>query len=112
MLAYRTPGVYFEWLDTRAPAIVPLRTDIAGFVGIAAGGPLHTPVKVESFTQFVSVFGGHTAQGYLTYAVEGFFANGGHTCWVVRVADEASARVAFFVLTDEKDAPTLKLSAS
>ena len=113
MLQYRTPGVYFEWLDKRAPAIVPLRTDIAGFVGIAASGPLHVPVKIESFTQFTSTFGDHIPQGYLAYAVEGFFANGGQTCWVVRVADAATARPAVFDLLDENDPPnrTLRLKA-
>ena len=45
MFAYRAPGVYFEWLDSRAPAIDVLRTDIAGFAGIASRGPLHRPVK-------------------------------------------------------------------
>lgn len=111
MLQYRTPGVYFEWLDKRAPAIVPLRTDIGGFVGIASSGPLHVPVKIESFTQFTSTFGGHTPQGYLAYAVEGFFANGGQTCWVVRVADAATARSAAFDLKDERNQPTLQLTA-
>ena len=47
MFAYRAPGVYFEWLDSRAPAIDVLRTDIAGFAGIASRGPLHRPVKIE-----------------------------------------------------------------
>ena len=111
MLQYRTPGVYFEWLDKRAPAIVPLRTDIAGFVGIASAGPINVPVKIESFTQFTSTFGGHTPQGYLAYAVEGFFANGGQTCWVVRVADVATARPASFEMNDEKGTPTLRLTA-
>jgi phage tail sheath protein FI len=111
MLAYRTPGVYFEWLDTRAPALVPLRTDIAGFVGISASGPVQTPVKVESWTQFTSIFGGHTAQGYLAYSVEGFFANGGQTCWVVRAADPATAKPAAFELPDESGQPTLRLTA-
>lgn len=111
MLQYRTPGVYFEWLDKRAPAIVPLRTDIAGFVGIAASGPLHVPVKIESFTQFTSTFGGHTPQGYLAYAIEGFFENGGQTCWIVRVADAATARPAVFELLDEDGRPTLRLEA-
>lgn len=113
MLQYRTPGVYFEWLDKRAPAIVPLRTDIAGFVGIAASGPLHVPVKIESFTQFTSTFGDHIPQGYLAYAVEGFFENGGQTCWVVRVADADAARPAVFDLLDENNPPqpTLRLKA-
>jgi phage tail sheath protein FI len=112
MFAYRTPGVYFEWLDTRPRVIGPWRTDIAGFVGIAARGPLHRPVKVESWTQFTSTFGGHIPQGYLAYAVEGFFANGGQTCWVVRVADPELARPASLDLLDGSDQPTLRLTAS
>ncbi|MBV9960431.1 MAG: phage tail sheath family protein [Acidobacteria bacterium] len=111
MLAYRTPGVYFEWLDTHVPALKPLRTDIAGFIGIAASGPLHTPIRIGSMTQFTSIFGQHTAQGYLAYAVEGFFANGGRTCWVVRVADPLKAASASFDLLDEQEQPTLRLTA-
>jgi phage tail sheath protein FI len=113
MLAYRTPDVYFEWLDTRPPPLVPLRTDIAGFVGIAARGPLHRPVKVESWTQFTSVFGAHIPQGYLAYAVEGFFENGGKTCWVVRVADPAQACPASLDIQEGAHwPPVLRLIAS
>jgi uncharacterized protein len=100
---YRTPGVYFEWRDQPAPPGLR-RTDIAGFVGIALRGPLHCPVRVTSWTQFVSAFGGRTSQGYLAYAVHGFFANGGRTCWVVRVADPLFAQVASVDLT-ERDRP-------
>ncbi|HEY7425683.1 MAG TPA: hypothetical protein VH682_15745, partial [Gemmataceae bacterium] len=99
MLVYQTPGVYFEWLDAAA-APAPLRTDVAAFVGIAARGPLHRPVRVESWTQFRSLFGGFLAQSYLATAVDGFFANRGRTCWIVRVADPAQARVASAVLQD------------
>lgn len=111
MPTYRTPGVYFEWLDLRDPGIVPLRTDIAGFVGIAARGPLHVACKIESWTQFLSRFGGHSAQGFLAYAVEGFFANGGQICYVVRIADPAQARHATVSLVDPAGWPMLEFTA-
>jgi hypothetical protein len=57
-------------------------------------GPLFQPVKIESWVQFLSTFGGYIAQGYLAYSVYGFFANGGRTCWVSRVADPRTARQA------------------
>jgi hypothetical protein len=107
---YRTPGVYFEWLDPPA-GIGPLRTDIAGFVGVAARGPLNQPVKVESMTQFTSTFGDQIPQGYLAYAVRGFFANGGATCYVVRVADPNQAQSASLVLADTAGEGTLLLKA-
>lgn len=111
MYAYQTPGVYFEWQDktVRPPAIQ--RTDIAGFVGIADRGPLHEPVKIESWTQFASTFGEHTPQGYLAYAVEGFFANGGRSAWIVRAADPDTAKAASFTLLDDDGNETLLLTA-
>ena len=108
--AYRTPGVYFEWL-ARTRTVREPRADIAGFVGIAARGPLHQPVRVESWNAFTSTFGAHVATGYLAYAVEAFFANGGTTCWVVRVADPANARRAALTLDDDGGNPALALTA-
>ena len=90
----QTPGVYYERVDASAPAIAPLRTDIAGFVGIAARGPLHQPLPVQSWRQFQAYFGDFTGAGYLAYAVRAFFENGGRRCWVVRVASETAATAA------------------
>lgn len=102
MFSYRTPGVYFEWLD-RLRHITRVRTDVAGFVGIATRGPLHRAVKLASWQQYVSVFGGIASQpqGFLAYAVRGFFDNGGAECWVVRVADPAQAAPAVFEVSPE-----------
>src|SRR6476469_3265107 len=86
MLAFRTPGAYYERVDAGSPQVAPLRTDIAGCAGIAERGPLDLPVPVQSWRQFVSWFGDVTPVGYLAYAVRGFFENGGARCWVVRVA--------------------------
>lgn len=86
-----TPGVYYERVDATAPGIAALRTDVAAFVGIAARGPLHTAIPVQSWRQFEAYFGGFTGAGYLAYAVRAFFENGGRRCWVVRVASEAAA---------------------
>jgi phage tail sheath protein FI len=112
MLAYRTPGVYFEWLDLAPHALAAVRTDIASFVGIAARGPLHRAVRVESWTQFTSIFGAPVPQGYLAPAVAGFFAAGGRTCWIVRVADPLFARCAGLDIRDRRNARTLRLTAA
>jgi phage tail sheath protein FI len=87
----QTPGVYYERVDASAPAISALRTDIAGFVGIATRGPLHQALPVQSWRQFQAYFGDFTGAGYLAYAVRAFFENGGQRCWIVRVASEMAA---------------------
>jgi phage tail sheath protein FI len=86
LAAYTTPGVYYERMDATAPGISAIRTDVAGFAGIAVSGPLDTPVPVQSWKQFQAYFGGFSGSGFLAYAVRGFFENGGRRCWVVRVA--------------------------
>jgi Bacteriophage tail sheath protein len=91
MPGYSTPGVYYERADVGTPAVSPLRTDITGFVGIARRGPLHVPVAVESWRQFVACFGEFTGAGFLAYAVRSFFENGGRRCWIVRVASPAAS---------------------
>jgi hypothetical protein len=86
-----TPGVYFEQVDRGRPAIGPLRTDIAGFVGYTERGPLLAPVKVSSWRQFTAAFGEPLADGYLAEALRGFFANGGAACYVTRIASQTGA---------------------
>jgi hypothetical protein len=85
-----------------APDIRLVRTDIAGFFGFTERGPVVDPnasdpgkrvaaaVKVTSWTDFRNVFGGFLRNGYLAYAVRGFFATGGTTCYVARVAAATS----------------------
>jgi uncharacterized protein len=94
LTVYRTPGVYFERRDISPLTIGLPRSDIAGFAGIAMRGPLFEPVRIESWIQFGSTFGTYIPQAYLAYSVYGFFANGGRTCWISRVADPVMVRTA------------------
>jgi hypothetical protein len=79
-----------------------VRTDIAGFFGFAERGPVPDPaetdpgkraqaaVKLTSWNDFRLIFGGFLPYSYLGYAVRGFFATGGKTCYVVRVGVAAT----------------------
>lgn len=95
MPVYVTPGVYFERVDADLHPPEPLRTDIAGFVGLAERGPLHRPLRLTSWRQFQTHFGECIPGGYLAYAVKGFFDNGGRTCFVVRVAQTRPSQPAY-----------------
>ncbi len=107
----QTPGVYYERADAGAAGVSLVRTDIAGFVGIATCGPLHTPVLVQSWRQFQAIFGEFTGAGYLAYAVRAFFENGGKRGWIVRVASEAAA-LAALVLRSPAKTPIWRVVAS
>jgi uncharacterized protein len=73
-----------------APDIRLVRTDIAGFAGFAERGVPGEAVKVTSWKDFRLKFGGYIAESYLAYAVRGFFATGGQTCYVVRIGAAAT----------------------
>ena len=108
----RAPGVDVEWV-TAAPVVpAAVRTDVAGFLGIAQRGPAHTPVRITSWSLFQSVFGGYDQSGWLAFAVNGFFANGGNACWVVRVLDPATASAATAVLPTVGGAAALTATAT
>ena len=112
MALQRAPGVYFEATDPPPQGLVEVRTDIAAFVGVAERGPLHLPVKVESWTQFLTRFGGPLREGFLAYAVRGFFANGGRTCWIVRVGvPPANDQKASLLLVNRQGQPVFRVWA-
>src|SRR5262245_66284313 len=77
MRIFETPGVYQDRADADAGGVNALRTDIAGFVGIAERGPLHLAVPVESYRQFQAWFGDTIDNGYLAYCASAFFENVG-----------------------------------
>lgn len=104
MPEYLTPGVYFELQDKAPPVIRQVRTDITGFVGLAERGSLHKPMQIDSWRQFQSQFGEFVAYGFLSYAVKGFFENGGRTCFVVRVAGATAQAASLILRNKNKDA--------
>ena len=112
MFAYRTPGVYYEDADNRTASLglsahghCRLRRNRQA----GADSPSGQGAKLDAVRQPLRA---HAAQAYLAYAVEGFFSNGGDTCWVVRVADPDLARPSRAVLYDTIGRPAVRLSAA
>lgn len=89
------PGVYIDEFAPGAP-IEGVGTSTAAFVGVASKGPINEPTLIQSWDAFVETFGGYIDdgfRGYLAAAVNGFFVNGGTTCYVLRVATGQPAKV-------------------
>lgn len=81
---YLSPGVYVEEVSGGVKPIAGVGTSTGAFVGIAEKGVIGKAMLVTNWTQFVKEFGGFIPNGYLAYAVYGFFAEGGTSCYVVR----------------------------
>ncbi|MFI8420276.1 phage tail sheath family protein [Streptomyces sp. NPDC085479] len=87
MPSYLSPGVYVEEVQSGSRPIEGVGTSVAAFVGFARKGPFDEPTLITNWSQFVSRFGDFVEGTYLAASVYGFFANGGGTCYVVRVDD-------------------------
>ena len=74
----------------------PLRTDVAGFIGATRRGPIGTPVRVESLNDYRDVFGDLDPAAATSYAVRGYYENGGELAWIIqggRGRDDGHGRV-------------------
>lgn len=89
---YLAPGVYVEEVSSGVKPIAGVGTAVGAFVGLAEKGVIGQAVLVTNWSQFVNEFGGFIPNGYLAYAVYGFFAEGGTSCYVVRAASDAAAK--------------------
>jgi phage tail sheath protein FI len=86
---YLSPGVYIEEVEKGARPIEGVGTAVAAFVGFAEKGPTNTPTLVSNWTQFRDTFGEFIEGSFLAHAVYGYFHNGGGTCYIVRIEQEA-----------------------
>ncbi len=75
------PGITREAITLRAPTV--LSTGVCILIGEAAQGPSYVPTALHRADGYAPIFG-PAGDGYLRAAVEGFFANGGTACYVVR----------------------------
>lgn len=108
MSSFAVPGIRFVVDPPRPDADLP-RMDIAGFVGLAASGPVGVPVVVEDEVAFTEIFGGDlplawdmttekVVSAQLAGSVRAFFRGGGTRCWVVRVTGSTATTQRFPLL--------------
>jgi Bacteriophage tail sheath protein len=108
--AYLSPGVYVEEVSGGVKPIAGVGTSTGAFVGIAEKGAIGKAVLVTNWTQFVKEFGKFIPNGYLAYAVYGFFAEGGTSCYVVRASSD-KAKSSSATIKDKDNADALKVTA-
>lgn len=89
----KAPGVYIQEITLPGP-LPQVSTSITAIVGPAQMGPLLQPTMLTSAQQFNQIFGSYIETPYRSYAchaVNGFFNEGGETCYFVRVGNGAAA---------------------
>ena len=89
MPEYKIPGVYIEEVEIGVKPIRGVSTSLAGFLGETERGP-ENPILISSFGDYMQFYGGYLPNSYLTYAVDGFFRNGGKNCYIARICSSDS----------------------
>lgn len=84
-MTYQSPGVYIEEVPSGPQPIAAASTSVVAAIGNLRKGPVLTPTRVTSWSDFVRTFGAGHAGGFTAEAMYGFFENGGPAAWVVRV---------------------------
>lgn len=92
----QVPGLYFT-AAPRPAAPSPLRSDVAGFIGRTRRGHTGCLVRVQGWREYVREFGGLDADSTTSYAVRGYFDNGGQVAYIGRLCG-ANAETASFDL--------------
>ena len=85
------PGVYIEEIPSGVRTITGVATSITAFLGGAPRGPTADPVIINSFADYERWFGGVRSDFPMSYAVQGFFQNGGAQAIIVRLYKAGAA---------------------
>src|SRR6266542_344789 len=121
MPEYLSPGVYIQEVDSGPRPIEGVGTAMAAFVGFAPYSKykdINRPVLITSWTQYVEAFGlpdengrknPHMKDAYLSYAVQGYFQNGGGRCYVTRVVPNGFTRKVESLRLAAAQSPTMPL---
>lgn len=106
-VALSYPGVYIEEVPSGVRTISGVATSIALFIGWAARGPTDRALRLTSFADYESQYGGLDQRTLLGYAVKQFYDNGGADAYVLRIppGDEVSADAAIGDLTITASSP-------
>ena len=103
-IAYKRPGVYLEESLLVNTSDTASTFTVAAFIGVAEKGPFNEPTRVDSWSDYVTLFGAFSpiqppgtgpvppkVLSYLPFAVYSFFQSGGRTAWVIRAVPTAPA---------------------
>jgi uncharacterized protein len=94
MPEYLAPGVYVEEIEAGPKPIEGVSTSTAGFLGPAERGPV-SPTFITSTEEYERIFGGYLADSFMTYAIDGFFRNGGLRCFIGRITKKGAKTAEF-----------------
>ncbi len=84
------PGVYVQEVPSGVRTIAGVSTSVTMFIGAAGLGPINTPVRLFSNTDYTRNFGSDSTISDVPRQVKLFFLNGGTDCYMMRIVAGAA----------------------
>ena len=84
------PGIYVQEVPSGVRTIAGVSTSVTMFIGAAGLGPINTPTRLFSFTDYTRTFGSDSTISDVPRQVKLFFLNGGSDCYMMRIAQNAA----------------------
>ena len=117
-MTFNTPNVYVQEQSGLLPSSISNADTIPAFIGYTENGPLNTPTRITSLSEYEATFGGARneeglqvtvqdtedsqtvmVKGYSTllydslyHSVQMFFANGGGACYIVSITPQSASQ--------------------
>ena len=94
---YNSPGVYIQDVKSNSQSITQASSSIGALIGATRSGIDGEAQLVTSFTEFINLYANgldtpFMSNSALTYAVHGFFTNGGQQLYVGRVVSDSAKK--------------------
>lgn len=95
MSSYKAPGVYVQDIVAGSQTIEQASSSVGILIGVTRNGLINVAQKVTSWTEYISKYANgldtpFLANDYLSYAVHGFFTNGGRELYIGSVKKNAT----------------------
>lgn len=109
---FLNPDVYIQDVSSGSASIQVASATIGIMIGTTRSGKVGEAQLVGSFTEFIQYYANgldtpFMSDSFLTYAVHGFFTNGGKQLYIIRVASDTAAKATKTGVTNNR----LKLTA-
>ena len=88
---FSKPDVFIEEVNAQEPTEGTSAAQL-GLVGRTTRGPVNTPTRVRSLSEYERTFGARTSDSLIGTTLEQFYANGGVTAVIVRVVPQGSLK--------------------
>lgn len=105
MASYKAPGVYVQDIINSSKTVEQISSSVGILIGVTRNGLANVAQKITSWTEYISKYANgldtpFVENDYLSYAVHGFFINGGKELYIGSV--KKSAKKATLTSTTNK----------